>query len=348
MTKQEFLNKAFEKHKNKYLYLDLSEKILSSDNITMMYDGIAYTQKVCKHLMGRCPEKNTPTKTTKDFIKEAKKIWNNKYDYSMTEYKGANKKIKIIYEGIIFEQTPSSHLQGFCVEKALTLENFINKSKKIHGENKYDYSLIKKIINGETPVQIKYKGIIYLQKPYNHLSGNCPEKQILSIKKTNKQFINESNQIHDFKYSYDKTNYIKNQSKIIITCPEHGDFLQRPLSHIQGMGCPSCNESKGEKKIASFLKKNKINFDRQKKFTNCKNIYELPFDFYIPSKRICIEFDGKQHFEPLTFFGGLKAFEKLKINDNIKNNFCEDNYINLIRIKYTEIDKIEEILNNYF
>ena len=57
-----------------------------------------------------------------------------------------------------------------------------------------------------------------------------------------------------------------------------------------------------------------------------------------------IEFDGLQHFEPIKHFGGQEAFEKLKTNDKIKNYYCEDNYINLIRIKYDEVDKIERIL----
>jgi hypothetical protein len=60
--------------------------------------------------------------------------------------------------------------------------------------------------------------------------------------------------------------------------------------------------------------------------------------------RTCIEFDGEQHFLPLSFFGGQEALDKLKINDKIKNDYCEDNYINLIRIRYNQIDDINNIL----
>jgi hypothetical protein len=60
--------------------------------------------------------------------------------------------------------------------------------------------------------------------------------------------------------------------------------------------------------------------------------------------RICIEFDGKQHYEPMSFFGGVDSFNKLKINDKIKNDYCEENYMNLIRIKYDQIDDIYQIL----
>jgi very-short-patch-repair endonuclease len=343
MTKEDFLLRARESHGYKYNYPNLNDKILSNDDIDIEYNGIIYRQKVVKHiLLGRCPEKNTPSKTTEQFISEAKLIWFDKYDYSLVEYKGALKKVKIIYKGIVFEQVAVSHLNGQCCEKNLNQENFILKSKEKHG-NRYDYSLVK-FKNGNLPVLIGYKGIYYLQKPYYHLSGNRPENIKLAVRKTNKQFINESNQVHDFKYNYDKSDYISNQIKVIITCPIHGDFLQRPLSHIQGNGCSNCNESKGEKEIARFLNKNNILYYRQHKFHDCLNIFELPFDFYIPSKRNIIEFDGKQHYEPIEHFGGLKAYESLKVNDKIKNNYCEDNYIDLIRIRYDQIDRIFDIL----
>lgn len=345
MTKQEFLERARDKHGYKYQYPNLKDKILSSDDIEIEYNGELYTQKVVKHiLLGRCPEKNTPKKTTEQFIKESIDVWGNKYDYSLVEYKGAMKKVKIIYDGLIFEQVAISHLNGQAPEKNLTLENFIRKSKLKHGD-KYDYSQVK-FKDGNSAVMIGYQGIFYLQKPYHHLSGNKPENINLAVKKTTKQFINEANKVHDFKYIYDKTNYVKNQVKVIITCPVHGDFEQRPLSHIQGSGCPHCNESKGEREILQFLNKYKINFERQKKFHDCRNVFELPFDFYIPSRRTCIEFDGKQHYQPMEFFGGIKAYESLKINDKIKNDYCEDNYINLIRIRYDQIEDIYQILWN--
>jgi len=341
MKKTIFLEKARNIHGYKYKYIDLPETLIQNDYIEIEYENIRYTQRVIKHLKGFCPEKKTHKNTTDVFIKKAIEIWGDKYDYSLTEYINARTKVKIIHNGIIYEQLPVSHLK-YPVEGYLDQKIFLQKAYKKWG-NKYNYSLVN-FISSNDKIKIIYNDSIYEQTPHNHLKY-APEK---ILKKTQEQFIEECKLIHDNKYNYDKTIYILDRIKVIINCPFHGDFKQSPNHHKKGAGCPSCNESKGEKKIASFLNKKGINFDKQKKFTNCKNIHELPFDFYVPSKRICIEFDGKQHFEPLTFFGGLKAFEKLKINDNIKNTFCEDNYINLIRIKYTEIDKIEEILNNYF
>jgi len=78
MTKQEFLDRAREKHGYKYQYPNLSDKVLSSDDIDILYNGVLYKQKVVKHiLLGRCPEKNTPIKTTEEFMDVLKKssVW---------------------------------------------------------------------------------------------------------------------------------------------------------------------------------------------------------------------------------------------------------------------------------
>lgn len=348
MTKEEFLEKARDKHGYKYEYPNLSEKVLSSDNIDILYKGVLYKQKVVKHiLLGRCPEKNIPIKTTEQFIKEAKEVWGDKYDYSLTKYEGATKTLKVIFDGIIFDQIASSHLRGMAPELNMNRDWFIKRAKDKWGD-KYDYSLVEyKDCKKKVKIIYKKTGEIFEQTPHLHLY-RAPENIRLAIRKTTEQFIKEANFVHDFKFSYEKTNYIKNQIKVIITCPIHGDFEQRPLSHLQGNGCTNCSESKGEKFIAKYLDKNNISYYRQHKFNDCKNIFQLPFDFFIPKYRTCIEFDGKQHYEPADFFGGIEAFEKLKINDKIKDDYCEENYINLIRIRYDQIEKIDNILNESF
>lgn len=81
-------------------------------------------------------------------------------------------------------------------------------------------------------------------------------------------------------------------------------------------------------------------------FQNCKDEKVLPFDFYIPSLSIAIEFDGKQHYTPIQFFGGVQGFNMTKKHDELKNKYCYDNNINLIRIPYTKYNEIEQILND--
>jgi hypothetical protein len=103
--------------------------------------------------------------------------------------------------------------------------------------------------------------------------------------------------------------------------------------------------SYGEKKIYDYLKLNNIEFDYNKSILGCKNENNLRFDFYIPEKNICIEFDGIQHFKSIDFFGGDVEYEKTKMRDEIKNIFCKLEGIKLIRLPYflTDDEIIEEI-----
>lgn len=342
MKKEKFLEKARSVHGYKYSYPDLPDVVMQNDYIKVLFNQKVYEQKVLKHIKGSRPELKTINKTTEEFIAEAIEVWGDKYDYSLLEYKNARTKVKIIYDEIIYEQLPNSHLAGYPVEGYLDQDIFIQKAIKKWG-NKYDYSQVN-FKNANTKVQIIFNGDTYIQTPHNHLKY-APERR--NSKKTTAEFIEESIKIHgELRYLYDKVVYQSDREKVIITCPKHGEFNQRPNQHLRGAGCPSCKESKGEKEISKFLDKYKINYNRQHIFVDCRNIYNLPFDFYIPSKRTCIEFDGEQHFLPLSFFGGQVAFDKLKINDKIKNDYCEDNYINLIRIRYDQIEDIYQILWN--
>jgi len=158
-------------------------------------------------------------------------------------------------------------------------------------------------------------------------------------------FIKKSNIIHNYKYNYSEVEYINNKTKVKIICPKHGIFNQKPNDHLMGHGCPICKESYGEKQIGIFLDNNNIRYIRQKKFKNCKNIKVLPFDFYLPEYNMCIEFDGIQHFKKIDKWGGENNYKLIMLKDNIKNNYCKNNNIYLLRIKYN--DDIITILEKY-
>ena len=75
-------------------------------------------------------------------------------------------------------------------------------------------------------------------------------KQLLAgtyHKWTTKSFVDASNYIHGGRYIYDKTKYVKRNQKVIITCPEHGDFEQTPTGHLSGKGCLKCAPKKRAK-----------------------------------------------------------------------------------------------------
>lgn len=221
------------------------------------------------------------------------------------------------------------------MSKKLTTEEFIEKARKIHG-NKYDYSKVV-YVNSQTKVCIicPIHGEFW-QRPNDHLNGyGCNKCGIIktNLKNSSKlnDFITKVKKIHNNKYIYDET-LLKNQkTKVCIICPEHGRFWQLPYSHLQGCGCPHCNDSKLEREIAKMLNEINIKYINKKSFDW---LGKKHLDFYLPDYNIAIECQGIQHFEP-TDFGGigenktLERFEKDKKRDNTKIELCEANGIML-------------------
>jgi very-short-patch-repair endonuclease len=131
-------------------------------------------------------------------------------------------------------------------------------------------------------------------------------------------------------------NYIGSFKKIKLICPIHGEFEQSSDKHVKGHGCLFCKESKGEKEIRVYLENNKIKHLQQYVFNDCRDRYPLPFDFYLPNYNMCIEFDGRQHFEAVDRWGGLNGLLDQQKKDEIKNKYCLDNNIKLLRIAHNE------------
>jgi very-short-patch-repair endonuclease len=357
LTTEGFIEKGKKVHGDKYDYS--SVEYVRNDikvNIICSNHGI-FKQVPAKHLLGQgCPKcgkekaSNNKLFTTEEFIEKAKLIHGNKYDYSLTEYVRNNLNVKIIcLKHGAFEQKPNKHLSGHgcpkCVNKNITTEEFIEKANLIHN-TKYDYSQVKYVNSRKKIKIICLKHGEFTQTVDRHLSGcGCRKCGFLIQKSTTEEFIEKAKKIHSNKYDYSLVDYVQNKKKIKIICKKHGIFNQKPNSHLNGSGCPTCNESKGEKIIARYLDNYNVNYIRQYKFNNCKNKRCLPFDFYLPNNNICVEFDGGQHNKIINYFGGENGFKLRRINDEIKNNFTKDNKIKLIRIKYNQIKNIENILN---
>ena len=231
-------------------------------------------------------------------------------------------------------------------KQSKSIDVVIFEFKKIH-KNKFDYSKVNYINNNsDIIITCKIHGDFKIN-PYHHLKGIGCSKCSGNYRKTNDEFISECEKIHNNKYDYSLTNHINNKTKVKIICKKHGLFLQNPSHHINGHGCPICNSSKGETKVREILNKYKINFIEQKKFSNCKNKQKnrfLRFDFYLIDFNICIEYDGVQHFNPTSSWGGIQQFLRTSENDRIKNKFCKKNNIKLKRISYKSFNQIEKII----
>lgn len=218
------------------------------------------------------------------------------------------------------------------------------------------YELIsdeKEILNNSS--YIRYRCPVHgeqTMRVHNFITGKkCPK---CSIDEKSKKFRLDDNEIisrilscgGELLNPYD---YINQSTKNLkFRCTNCGKVflstLQRFLQH-GGQVCKECSkiESVGEIKIKKYLENNNLEFKQQYWFSDCRDTNPLPFDFYIPSKNVIIEFDGRQHFEDTNFFS--YPLEKVQLHDKIKNAYCDRNNIGLIRIPYTQINHINEILD---
>ena len=231
----------------------------------------------------------------------------------------------------------------------LTQDQFIEKSKLVHGE-KFNYSLVN-YVDCKTKVKIicKEHGE-FEQTPDSHLYNRRGCILCSNRSKDINIFIKKAKLIHGNKYDYSLVKYNNCKQKVIIVCKIHGEFTQIPDAHINlKQGCPICKSSKGELAIKQILDTKNIKYIQQFKFNDCRSKQPLPFDFYLPEHNICIEFDGEQHFRPYRYSNNQEKnelkFKQTQTNDKIKDEYCHDNNIHLIRIPYTDciIDRMHSI-----
>ena len=353
-----FIIKSKEIHGNRYDY-SLTEYKGSHHKVKIICPKHGmFEQRASSHISGRGCKKcsDEKSKLSKNKILEKLnivnfKLFSNKYDYSLVEYINSKTKIKIICkEHGVFEQRLDHHLNGSSCpncsgNKKLTQNDFINKSKKTHGD-KYDYTSVK-YINNITKVKIICpRHGMFEQSPSNHMLGKGCKKCKSNVFTTD-DFIEKSKEIHGDKYDYSLVKYINSKTKVKIICKNHGVFEQIPCNHIHvrmKQGCPLCNESKGELEIKKVLDKLNIFYIQEYKIFEENKKYPLRADFYIPKFNTIIEFNGIQHYKPVEKFGGKKIFKQTIERDVRKKKICDKNNIKIINIKYNDINIVEKIL----
>jgi hypothetical protein len=128
----------------------------------------------------------------------------------------------------------------------------------------------------------------------------------------------------------------------------NSSWVDRPIL-VKNRGCPICDNNRAENLIGEVLQKYNIKYKRQYTFNDCKDKKLLPFDYYLLDYHVLCEYDGEQHFYPVGFgcHNKQEAYDKFlytKTHDAIKNQYCSDNNIHIIRIPYWEKKNIEEFL----
>lgn len=299
--------------------------------------------------------------TTEIVIEQFKEILGESYDYSMVNYINDRTKVEIICpkHGSFFIQPnqikqqkqgcPKCGYEKSGLKQSLGIEKFIEKINKMHGDGSWDFSKAE-YRGAHKPITLKCNGCgcESTSKPANFYRVKgckfCTKNNKRPNSLTNEKFISRSREIHGDKYDYSLVDYHNGKSKLTIICPKHGEFTQTATDHLSGCGCPSCKTSKGEEIVAQWLNQNNIKyiFQHDVKINGSHHYY----DFYLPEHNTIIEYNGKQHYFPIEFFGGQKSFRILQERDKIKANYCNENNINFLTISYKEKAMIDTILNN--
>lgn len=152
----------------------------------------------------------------------------------------------------------------------------------------------------------------------------------------------------------DYINANENNLKILCgLCGEHVFTMAYGNYKQSTHRCQYCcsKMSQGELFIRNVLDSNNIDYETEKSFPRCKDKKLLNFDFYLEQYNLCIEFDGEQHYNSHfyeTMFNdkqkGMDAFRESQKRDEIKNRFCKENKINLLRIPYWKIESVDKII----
>lgn len=291
-------------------------------------------------------------KTHEEFIFQLNKI--NPYIELLDTYKNSETKIKCRckVDGYEWYATPSSLLSGKgCKKCAGTLkktnEEFKDVMKTFHPNIKYEgvYENSESSIDCECLID----GYKWTTTAHSLMRGHGCKKCAGTLKKTHDEFIKEASEKNKKITIIGKYEGTKN--KILCQCNKcKNKWYTYPSLVLYDIGCPICTISKGESKIIEKLNASNIDYVSQKTFENCSYKNLLRFDFYIPSKNICIEYQGKQHYLPIDFAGkgedwAKELFKENQEKDKIKRNFCKASKIRLLEIPYWNFDNIEEILS---
>jgi len=246
------------------------------------------------------------------------------------------------------------------VVQKLTQEQYITQAKAAHGD-KYDYSELI-FVNTNTKVRVicSIHGP-WMARPIDHRRGDgCPACKFHKIAGQKRhsvdRFIEKARVIHGTIYDYSKVQYVNAITKVEIVCAHHGSFFQTPDKHTgSACGCPQCSSrvSKTERYIAALLTEAGIPFETEKTFSDLRGTTAqsiLRYDFWIPSKQLLLEYDGEHHTQCVKRSAAdtpnqlSTRLERMRINDDKKNEYATRNGYRLVRIPHSEQPTIVNIL----
>ena len=298
-----------------------------------------------------------------DFISKSINIHGNLYDYSKIKYIDYTTPLLIVCNrcGSEFFQIPRRHIDGRGCKKCNNKERitnlhnrdnketFIKKALKIH-KDLFSYENIIYISSLEkVEILCKLCNKYFKQLPSNHLSGKgCPfckaSRSSILLRYSFSKFLSKLSNSHLSLYSYDEDNFNErfNNNKIKILCNRCNSYFSSSISsHLMGHGCPECNNKRGvmedelHDELKKYIEKEKLPYSIVKQYKS-DFLKRQMIDLFIPELNIGIEYQGIQHFQPVSRFGGEKGYLESIERDTRKNRICSENNLRLIYFTYNK------------
>lgn len=297
-------------------------------------------------------------------IKKLSDVANVNYTWVSGEHKNSRSKLKLIdefgYTYLTNNINISTGINRKCKLRAFHTSNpyviyniklwlVLHNSKYKLVSNVYEKSKSKLIWSCET------HGLFEMSFDHMKQGNNCAKCTGDKLSNLFRLSYDEVKQtIESEKYTLLSDKYINAHIPLLIMCDQKHTYVAAFNTFCNGHRCPTCSETKGEKKCRQFMELNNIPFEPQHTFPDLLSDKGNPlkFDFAVfedtdkTKLKYLLEYDGEFHFMKLYEDDG---YELTKYHDQLKNTYCsiENNNIPLLRIPYWEFDNIESIISNY-
>lgn len=295
--------------------------------------------------------------TQEEFIKRVYEVAGDEYS-ALSEYKGVDNKVlfRNNISGYEFLMTPYHFInrgqregnnKGTRTASKTYNRRAANFDRKLENIFQGRYVRVDKYQGAKIKIKFydKEKNEYFIVKPDNLIRGFNNPKYKPNRVKTPREFKEQVSELTDRDYSVIddyKGAYVKLLFKNEVT---GNTFKMTPHNFLRGQRDPNEVVPKGEREVIKALSKYNVKFIHQ---------YLLPYegarvnalrpDFYLPDYNAFIEFDGEQHYKPISMFGGEKAYKSQMRRDAIKNAYAFENGIKMVRIPYCYLGDIEKFL----
>lgn len=233
-----------------------------------------------------------------------------------------------------------------------TNAEFVSEVYELVGD---EYTFLEDYVNNDTAISCQHNicGEKWEVKPkhFTNTGTRCRHCFYNKKKKTDEEFIKEVYNLVGEEYRV-IGRYVNSITKVkVLHSVCNKSFNISPNDFLKGRGCPNCSESKGERAISDYLDRQGVSYVSEKSFTDLYHRDKgrpLRFDYGILDDSgevsVLIEYDGIQHFEDMWWDNQEENLEARKLRDALKNSYCRENNLKLIRIPYWDYDNIGSIL----